>query len=214
MTPLQQLAILMTLLSSAAAAVPAAVSLTPPPVIPLKVPAAVWSIVHNLRLVNIPREWRRLNWVGNRGQGSCVHAAMVHLFHWQGQHAIADRWQREHANGETAEGLAVKLERAGVQFAETRTGDESFLDWAIRTRRGAAVVVQDGAHMVNLVGLDQQHAHILDSNSPAEIKKLPRETFLRDWKQSGGWAVTPAGTPPAPDPWIVKPSNPDAITKE
>jgi hypothetical protein len=55
--------------------------------------------------------------------------------------------------------------------------------------------------MVNLVGLDAQHAHILDSNFPDRVQHWPRAEFLRDWKQSGGWAVTPVGTPPPPDPW-------------
>jgi hypothetical protein len=40
--------------------------------------------------------------------------------------------------------VRAKLETAGIKFAETRTGDESFLEWALRTRRGANVVVQSG----------------------------------------------------------------------
>ena len=46
------------------------------------------------------------------------------------------------------------------------------------------------AHMVNLLGLDRQTAHILDRNSPDQIRPWPRAAFLREWKQSGGWAVT------------------------
>ncbi|MDE2102070.1 MAG: hypothetical protein KGL39_32790 [Patescibacteria group bacterium] len=207
MTPLQRLLILSTLLPSLAAAA-GPVAPVAAPLRPLLVmPPAVRHLLHNLHLVDLPPEWRRKNWIGNRRQGSCVHAAMVHLLHWQGEHAAADRWQQSHANGETAEGLAVKLEAAGIRFAETRTGDESFLAWAIRTRRGAGVVVQNGSHMVNLVGLDQTTATILDSNSPDQLRTQPRAEFLREWKQSGGWAVTPVATPNAPDPWIVKSSN-------
>jgi hypothetical protein len=58
--------------------------------------------------------------------------------------------------------------------------------------------------MVNLVGLDRQNAHILDSNFPERVERRPREEFLRDWKQSGGWAVTPVETPPPPEPWVVR----------
>jgi hypothetical protein len=66
------------------------------------------------------------------------------------------------------------------------------------------VVVQNGAHMVNLVGLDAAHAHILDSNFPERIQQRPRADFLRDWQQSGGWAVTPVGSPMPPSPWMVR----------
>jgi hypothetical protein len=170
----------------------------------IHVTAAVRRILHTLRLIDIPQQHRRTNWTGRRGQGSCVHASLCHLFHWQGRHDLAEWWAAHYGDGETANGLTQKLNAAHVRFAETRTGDTAFLEWAIRTRRGAAVVVQNGAHMVNLVGLDRQHAQILDSNSPNRTQAVPRDVFLRDWKQSGGWAVTPVGTPPAPDPWIVK----------
>jgi hypothetical protein len=170
----------------------------------VRVSPEVRRIIGSLRLIDIPPRWRKQNWIGDRGQGSCVHAALVHLWHWQGRHEWAEWWAARHGNGETAEGLAAKLETAGVQFAETRSGDEAFLDWAIRTRRGAAVVVQSGSHMVNLVGLDHRHAHILDSNAPERVEAWPRDKFLRDWKQSGGWAVTPVGPPAAPDPWEVR----------
>jgi hypothetical protein len=170
----------------------------------LRVTPAVRAIIGGLRQIDLPLAWRKKNWIGDRGQGSCVHASLVHLFHWQGRHDLAEWWTAHYANGETAAGLADKLEAAGVRFAETRSGDEAFLEWAIRTRRGAAVVVQSGAHMVNLVGLDRDRAQILDSNSPARIESWPRERFVREWKQSGGWAVTPVGTPAAPDPWVVK----------
>jgi hypothetical protein len=173
-----------------------------------RVAPAVRRIVGTLRQLDIPRAWRQKNWTGHRGQGSCVHAAFVHLLHWQGQHAAAEWWAKRYGDGETPAGLAAKLDAAGLRYAETRSGDESFLRWAIRTRRGAAVVVQNGAHMVNLVGLDSETAHILDSNSPERLQHWPRESFLRDWKESGGWAVTPLlGPPQPPDPWIVQSSH-------
>ena len=194
----------LSVLAAGVALVPGLAPVVPAAGVLLRVTPAVRAIIGGLRQINVPLAWRRKNWIGDRGQGSCVHAALVHLFHWQGRHDLGDWWAAQHGNGETAEGLATKLEAAGVRFAQTRLGDEAFLEWAIRTRRGAAVVVQNGAHMVNLVGLDRQHAHLLDSNSPAKIEKWPRERFLRDWKQSGGWAVTPVGAPSPPDPWIVR----------
>jgi hypothetical protein len=196
--------LLLSVLIVGAALVPGLAPVAPAAGVILQVSPAVRAMIGSLRQIDIPLAWRKRNWIGDRGQGSCVHAAIVNLFHWQGRHDLADWWAAHYANGETAQGLATKLEAAGVRFAETRSGDEAFLEWAIRTRRGAAVVVQNGAHMVNLVGLDRQHAHILDSNTPARIEHWPRERFLSDWKQSGGWAVTPVGTPAAPGPWEVK----------
>ena len=196
--------LVLTLLTAAAAVIPGLAPLTPAAATVLRVAPEVRRIIGSLREINIPPAWRRQNWIGDRRQGSCVHAAIVNLFHWQGRHRLADWWASRYGNGETAEGLASKLEAAGVQFAETRSGDAAFLEWAMRTRRGAAVVVQNGAHMVNLVGLSGQSARILDSNYPDRVQERPRDDFLRDWKRSGGWAVTPLGPPPPPDPWVVK----------
>lgn len=168
------------------------------------IPEEVRQLLLRLHLVGLPSRMRERNWLGSSGQGSCVHAAMVHLFRWQGRHAQAQWWRQRFGDGETPDGLTAKLTAAGIPFAETRAGDAAFLDWALRTRRGAAVVVQNGAHMVTLAGLDRREARILDSNHPQQIQGLSREQFLDEWRRSGGWAVTPLGTPPPPDPWLVK----------
>jgi hypothetical protein len=39
--------------------------------------------------VNPPLGLRQPNWLGRQGEGSCVHANMVTLFHWQGHHQMA-----------------------------------------------------------------------------------------------------------------------------
>jgi hypothetical protein len=199
--------ILLTLASTVAGVLPGAAPLVPVTRAVLHVPPAVRLIVRRLHRVDLPERWRRRNWIGRRGEGSCVHASLLHLLHWQGRHRLADWWRARHADGETADGLAAKLEAAGIRFAETRSADVSFLEWAIRTRRGAAVVVQQGAHMVNLVGLDRRFAHILDSNAPDRVTTVPRALFLSEWKSSGGWGVTPVGSPLPPDPWVVQASG-------
>jgi hypothetical protein len=196
--------LLLVTVSTVVGGLPALAPAVPAAKAVIRIAPAVRRIVRNLHRIDLPARWRRHNWIGNRGEGSCVHASLVHLLHWQGRHELADWWQKRYANGETANGLAAKLEAAGVRFAETRDGEESFLEWAIRTRRGAAVVVQSGAHMVNLVGLDRRVAQILDSNAPDRIQEIPRADFLREWKASGGWGVTPVGVPTPPSPWIVK----------
>lgn len=196
--------LLLAMMSTVVGGLPALAPAVPAAQAVIRVAPAVRRIVRNLHRIDLPARWRRRNWIGNRGEGSCVHASLVHLLHWQGRHELADWWQKRYANGETANGLASKLDAAGVRFAETRSGDESFLEWAIRTRRGAAVVVQNGAHMVNLVGLDRRVAQILDSNAHERIQEIPRADFMREWKASGGWGVTPVGVPTPPKPWVVK----------
>jgi hypothetical protein len=197
-------ALLVTMISALLGALPAAAPLAPAAATVFRVSPAVLRIVRALHRVDLPDRWRCRNWTGPRGEGSCVHASMVHLLHWQGRHQLARWWKEQYSDGETAEGLAAKLTAAGVRFAETRKGDAAFLEWALRTRRGAAVVVMQGAHMVNLVGLDRDHARLLDSNAPDRVQQVGRDAFLRDWIASGGWAVTPLGAPMPPAPWIVK----------
>jgi hypothetical protein len=150
--------------------------------------------------VNLPRGLRQQNWVGDRGEGSCVHASMVMLFRWQGFPAMADWWRANNANGEWAEDLAQRFNNANVRFAQTTTADVNFLQWACDTRRGAGVTVMGGRLMVCLVHLDETWAGILDNNDIDNIHWVPRETFLAEWRASHGWAVTPIYWPAPPLP--------------
>lgn len=208
MTPLQRLAILVSIVSSAGTALPAAViAPLPGPAAPLFVISpALRALVDRLRVID-PQP-RTRNWINPQRQGSCAHASLYHLLHWQGQHELAEWWKRNHAGGENPIGLAAGLTAARIPFAETRSGDVAFLEWAIRTRRGANVTVDQGSHMVTLVGLDQTTAHILDSNQPDRIQPLPRETFLAEWRAANGWGITPVFTPTPPSPWLVDLSKP------
>lgn len=150
--------------------------------------------------VNVPYALREPNWLGRQRSGSCVHASFIMLLRWQGQYELADWWRANHGDGEYAERLASKLDAAGVQFAYTSgANDVAFLEWACETRRGAGVTVLGGLHMVCLVGLDENHAYILDNNHIERIKKVPRNEFLAEWRSSNSWAVTPImGAPAAP----------------
>ncbi|MFN6104879.1 MAG: hypothetical protein ACK5EA_10575 [Planctomycetaceae bacterium] len=171
----------------------------------IRLTPSVVRLLVRLRQLDLPERFRQANWLGPRRQGSCVHASIVHLLHGQGRHDLATWWREQHADGETPDSVARQLEAAGLRYAETRTGEVRFLEWALRTRRGAAVVVQEGRHMVTLVGLDARSAHILDSNAPQEIQHWPRRQFLAEWQSSGGWALTILGVPSAPQPWLVHP---------
>jgi hypothetical protein len=56
--------------------------------------------------------------------------------------------------------------------------------------------------METLVHLDATSAGLIDNNSPAKFRWIPREQFLAEWREgpNGGWAITPVYTPAAPLP--------------
>jgi hypothetical protein len=152
--------------------------------------------------VNVPVRDREPNWIGREGNGSCVHASFITLLRWQGKVDFADYWRGKYDSGETPSEFNRHLNAERVRYAVTTSGDVSFLEWALRTRRGACVVSHGGAHMETLVHLDATSAGLIDNNSPAKFRWIPREQFLAEWREgpNGGWAVTPVYTPAAPLP--------------
>ena len=150
--------------------------------------------------VNLPVSLRQMNWLGNMDEGSCVHATIISLLRWQGRPATADYWRRHYGNGEWPEDLAAKFDREGVRYAYTKDGDVAFLDWACSTRRGCGVTVMGGKHMVALVHFDAEWAGILDNNDINKVTWVPRDTFVAEWQNSNGWAVTPVYNPAPPLP--------------
>jgi hypothetical protein len=158
--------------------------------------------------VNLPLSLRQSNWTMKKGreeEGSCVHATWVSLLRWNGQPDKAAYWRRTYAGGEIADdswgstdNFKAKLDREGVRYAYTTSGDVNFLEWACSTRRGAGVTVIGGKHMVALVHFDNEWAGILDNNDVETIHWIPRETFVAEWQNSNGWAVTPVYSPSPP----------------
>lgn len=229
MTPLQQLSIL-ALLATAVGSLPfaaspaAAVALPGVPAAaaairkPHITPAIAEAIRRNAAraiAIDPPAPYRQHNW----GQeGSCAWASLVNLLHWQGRHAQAEYVRTHYSEGAGPDELYPAMDRLGLPYATVPghgyvRGDEAFLDWCCRTRRGACVPVlpywcahhqaYHAAHMINLVGLDNQFAYTLDNNGPLDIQRRPRAEFLAEWKQSGGWAFTIVGTPNPPKPWTL-----------
>lgn len=156
-------------------------------------------------VLDLPPELRQKNW----GGGSCVHASNVTLLRWQGQDDLADWWRNEYRGGEHADRLTKRLEAAGLRYAFTMQGDVAFLEWCCRTRRGAGIFYKP-SHSINLVGLDAEHAYLLDNNATnypertGEYERVPRDTFIRNWqRQYGGFAWTLVYSPPPPIPHIA-----------
>ena len=162
--------------------------------------AAQQVVIQERPVVNIPLALRQENWAGSEGSGSCVWASTISLLRWQGRYHTAD-WIRNHyGDGEWPEDHVAKLDKIGVRYAFVTNSDVKFLEWCCRTRRGAAVTVMGGAHMVNLVHLDSQWACLLNNNDVEHYKWVPRETFLAEWRASHGWAFTVVYAPAAPMP--------------
>lgn len=152
-------------------------------------------------IVNIPSEFRKSNWLSPNGYGSCAHASFITLLRWQGRYETAKMWERKYSGGEWHTSFGKKLEKEGIRFAYTAEADDvSFLKWACRTRRGCAVTVNGGTHMVTLVHLDEEWAAILDNKFTENFIWIPREHFIAEWKASYSWAVTPVYKPSAPAP--------------
>lgn len=148
-------------------------------------------------VVDLPPELRTTNW----GGGSCVHASTVHLLQWQGHHELAKWWRETYSGGEYSTRLHERLNQAQLQYAYTVEGDVAFLEWALRTRRGAGITYFPN-HAVNLVHLDQERAGLLDNNRVEQIIWIDRQEFLSRWRAYGGWAWTLVYNPPPPLPFV------------
>lgn len=165
-------------------------------------------------VVDIPPAWRCPNWsawVAADGQweGSCVHASLISLLKWQGQHRLAAWWRLNHGGGENPHDLDRCLDAVHIRYAETYSGDVRFVEWAVRTHRGCLVNWDQDTHCVAVVHLDARRAGILDPNYPKRILWMSRSDFIRQWhrgsSRNGGrsqllWALTPVLTPPPPYP--------------
>jgi ABC-type bacteriocin/lantibiotic exporter with double-glycine peptidase domain len=167
--------------------------------IPESVQKTVGFLIRERPTINLPMKSRQRNWVDSQNSGSCVFASMIMLFRWQGRPDLAARWRQIYAGGERWTGLEAKLRDNKVPYASTHgQNDVSFLEWAIRTRRGCIVTVMEGKHMVVLVELTDTQAGILDNNSPEKVQWMPRDQFLKIWFAARSWSCTPMFTPPPP----------------
>jgi hypothetical protein len=167
--------------------------------------------------VNLPKDF----WRQNRG-GSCVHCSAVMLWRWCGHYEWADYWWSKYRGGEWDTRFHERCDAEGVTYCDTYgENDVGFLEWAMRTRRGALVAISNGplygydgriSHAVCLVYMDADVVGILDNNitpmnGPGEVKYVSRAAFLRDWKNSGSWGWTPVANPPAP-PQLIQGEHP------
>lgn len=146
---------------------------------------------------DLPEAYRIRNYAG----GSCVHASLETVLHWQGQHELARWWRANYAGGEYTDRLHSRLDAAGVKFAFTTSRDAegwAFLRKCCALRLACAVNLPNG-HMQTLVGMDERSMYVIDNNGPGNIDVWPRERFAQLWT---GWAVTVVGQAPPPEPYM------------
>lgn len=164
-------------------------------------------------VLELPYELRTRNW----GGGSCVHASNVNLLKHQGLMEIAEWWRKTYSGGEYDDRLVKRLEAKGLRYAYMHGGrdangngrddGEEFLEWCVRTRRGAGIFYKPN-HSINLVGLDEDYAYLLDNNYTdyperhGHYEQVPREEFFRRWHGYGGFGWTLLYDPAPPAPYI------------
>lgn len=163
--------------------------------------------------MNLPAELRYQNWTSSQGEGSCAFAATANLLEWRNNPAMARDVREYYAGGIHVKPLDGRdlfdvLDKHGIRYAYSIGGDENFLRWCVRTRRGCAVGVNnytgggDGwpSHAITLVNLCDDYATLLGVNYPDRHVIVPRETFLRNWHAAGGcaWTVLDSPLPPLP----------------
>lgn len=164
-----------------------AITLNSPP--PMPAPAAG----------ELPVDLRPYNWGRT---GSCVHASNMYQLRWANREDMADWWRANKLGGETSSSIRRHCDEAGLRYAYTLSGDPAFLDWVHRTRRACLIWYYD-RHCVTFVGFDDAgNAVINDNNRPTQHIRIPRDQFLRRWKNEfDGFALALLDSPVPPRLW-------------
>lgn len=149
-------------------------------------------------VMNLPVEARCKNYNG----GSCVCASTISCLRWQGRDDLAVQLRGICSGGQSSGSLHAHLEKLGIRYASTTSGDIKLLEWAVRTRRGSGITFY-GNHFVNIVDLDNDNAILLDNNRTGSYITIPRAEFESRWRnQYGGWATVPVYSPAPPLPFV------------
>ena len=156
-------------------------------------------------VANLPGPLRYENWTNRSGSGSCVIASSCSMAAWGGEDELADFLRRSYAGGQTQRSIQEKLTAAEVPFICTESTDLEVLEYATRTRR-MAIVWFYPRHCVSFCGFGKspqgwECAWLLDNNRVAEFIPVPKQQFIRDWNDYGGFGLVAllAPAPPLPN---------------
>src|SRR5690606_31547898 len=113
-----------------------------------------------------------------------------------------------YSGGEYDSRLISRLEKAGLRYAYAYgEAGEAFMKWCCRTRRGAGIFYKP-AHSINLAGMDETYAYLLDNNATnypeqhGHYERVPWGEFIRRWRGFGGFAWTLVYDPAPSEPVI------------
>ena len=173
---------------------------TPPNVRALPGPTAVEAPVFNP-----PLPIRQANWLSTNREGSCVHASLSSMLHWQNQFDLAAWWRSQYSGGEWSDQLRRRLDAAKVPYAYTERANLQLLDDAHASRRGALLWWKP-SHCCTFCGWVQSqdgrtYAVILDNNATTRYEYVERSQFHRQWAEYGGFALTTLYDPPSLPIW-------------
>lgn len=169
-------------------------------------------------VVNIPRELRVKNWLGNRGEGSCVHATTKNVLVWLNDIEGALNWNYE--NGEWSSQLQRRLREKGYEFEVTENAsDYSKLEWASDMRLPAIIwwkpshccmfagfslgadVLATRPDLAGRIDPRKEYAAVLDNNYIDRFEYTEKQQFVRLWIGYGAFAVVILGSPTTSIPW-------------
>ncbi len=160
--------------------------------------------VAEVPVVNPAYQLRQRNWLGGPSgqEGSCVHASLASMLHWQNQFELAARWRATYNGGEWDTRLRERLQAASIPFVYTTKTNIEFLDFAHNTRRGALMWWKP-SHCCTFCGWvkgndGKIYAAILDNNATKQFEFVERNQLHRLWSGYGGFALTTLYDPPSP----------------
>lgn len=171
---------------------------------------------------NLPIELRQRNWLGPKGQGSCVYASLTNHARWlnllefgeyiAGPDITGTGRGANFGDGEYETRLMENLDKMGMKYDFTRNADPRFLDWCDMERRGA-IMWWKPYHCCTFCGWvtkadGKQYAVILDNNRTEAFELTEREQFIRLWAGYGGFALClmndPVTTIPYPSYYLER----------
>lgn len=155
--------------------------------------------------VNPPYSIRQTNWLSPQREGSCVHASLSSMLHWQNQFELAKKWRAQYSGGEYSDRLRDRLDAAKIPYAYTEKANLQLLDDAHASRRGA-ILWWKPSHCCTFVGWAKSkdgttYAVILDNNRTQSYELVERNQFHKQWAGYGGFALMTLFDPPSPPIW-------------
>lgn len=149
------------------------------------------------------------NRVGPKGEGSCVQASLSMV---GAHHAVPaaelllvpSPYGPPELDGSWPERVAEYSQKRGMDIYNVEGAQTvAWIEWALH--RGCYVGVTYGqAHMIAAVGIspDGRDFYVCDNNFPSEIRRVDRDTFIREHRShGGGWCVILKT--PGPPPWAA-----------